>query len=158
MIQFSCTGCGQRVSVGNELAGKRTKCMACKTSCAVPGTPMAELASAAEPEIIAYRTPRPKPQRTDEYGGLLIVSVILRVNALVSYTFALLLFLVSMTIACNAISKSDWPAALIGAYTMIPALGCFVEGAFSHGASAACLALRDIAMKVNRMAENHYDL
>jgi hypothetical protein len=44
MIRFACPDCGKGYSVKNELAGKRTRCLACKASLTVPAS--------SEPEIL----------------------------------------------------------------------------------------------------------
>jgi hypothetical protein len=39
-IQFSCHGCGQRINVPDNYAGKKVRCPKCQTPMFVPGSPM----------------------------------------------------------------------------------------------------------------------
>jgi len=59
MIKLSCTGCGRKLNVPDDAAGKTGRCPSCKTSVVVPPAPSRALDVAAAPPPSASPIPPP---------------------------------------------------------------------------------------------------
>jgi hypothetical protein len=97
-----------------------------------------EAASPAPPSpeaVAAYAATLPPG-----YGGLRVAASVLFVFSLISYLSAAILVLSAIVNAGQIGSSAD------GFNLMIYALAAAVSGAIQHGLSAACLAVRDIAI------------
>jgi hypothetical protein len=99
---------------------------------------------------LPYRTPSTQPAAVPSYVGLQIAGGVLGVYAIFCYLLgglALLggLFAASMGFA-GAPANQALPRLFFGVIAgLAPALALLFAGAVSHGLSAACVALRDIA-------------
>jgi len=60
-IEFDCTGCGKRLRVQDQDAGKKAECPECHTILEIPATPT----GSRQPVEPAIETPRPMPGRSD---------------------------------------------------------------------------------------------
>src|SRR5262249_57111993 len=58
MIQTECKGCGQKLKVPDDMAGKRARCPSCGDPVKVPGAS----AAASSPERSPPATPPPRPR------------------------------------------------------------------------------------------------
>ena len=112
-------------------------------------SPAGAFTAAAATSALPYQSAQPRgvSRPIPSYTGLSIASSILRVYALLLYIVTVLALLVA-TIGVINMAGSGMPASAIivaDATTYAPAIAIVFGAAMAHGASAALVALRDIA-------------
>lgn len=106
--------------------------------------------SAATVETLSYRTPTTGSVHVPTYAGLSVASVVLRIYAVICYTLGAAAFaLTIVAIVASYPSPGRLVAAPSGLWTLaaslMPTFMLLFAAGVTHGLSAACVALRDIA-------------
>lgn len=107
-----------------------------------------------KPEALSYAAPRVPLITTDHrppaYHGLCWASKVMLIFAILNYALGAILLLIGLVELGIAIIRSFDISAVFIFATLLPGLALLMAGALLHGASTACLALRDIAQNTFR--------
>jgi hypothetical protein len=107
------------------------------------------LFSICYPALTGTITSTARTAQISDYRGLNLASSIFMVNAALAYILCIPMLALGIMVALTQSSAAE---GIKGLQPIGVSLALFLEGAISHGASAACIALRNIAIDVSKIA------